>query len=867
MPGNKLMYMSAQKVRDELDSETRKYISGLYSQWAKELQHEQLALKGKMGSGAATRSDFVKYSQLNSLKEKLDAQSNELSLQAMGKIKENIYKMADAVVSDSKVWLKSLGFGTLNGLDVAFSSIPVNSVNALVTGKLYENGFNLSKSIWGDNELTHRDIYSIVAAGMAKNQSTYEIAKNLEKYVNPNKAVPWNLTTQDGVRIYKRKVDYNAQRLARTMIQHSYQQSFYSCAVKNPFINKIIWWANGSRACDFCLDMDGREFDAKSEASLPLDHPNGMCTLEPVIDENYIDKLNDWIVSDEGKYPVIDAFAKEVGYKFGPKAQNPSIIAKNAVKIPSDKSVPLNSGYYKNYDDFVHNASKDELKAFQDAKHAADKNPNKMAGKQFYTEVWSKQAYTGTAEHAAKLEEKAAKIASAEKAKAAQMFGEKYKNVFDLKKDGTKEEIEAFTKAFAAANPGQESNAIMQMLWYDSDYAKKEISAEVANLAKAENIAKKSVSAMAKTNGEIYAAYGDFHVNASVAEKEAFQKAFKAAKDAGKEKFPTQFYNNVWSKKDYQGSKALGEQLIKEAEKTAAKNAPKYKDMKELISSKDQKTIDKVAAELEARGILKKDMVKWSQSNPDEFANVLNNLDKKTPEQIANSKIVEKYKKQSTEEFKNLEKNLNRNLWNEQTRKTTQLYSGSEYREINNYSRLRQKGLSVEEAVNRTWGVNESQAQHYEKFLNALHDTTFSEPCVLRRTGSFSEISGTILGNTERDAIDSFNEYLLNFKDASKLEAELKNRLEGAAYKTLNPTSTSCDYTRQWSTEKVEIFYDCPKGFRGRPIMGDSCFGERESEILLSQGNNIKIKSVEVVEEMKGRDMGMTVKIYCEIIM
>ena len=59
-----------------------------------------------------------------------------------------------------------------------------------------------------------------------ENCSYYEIAKDLESYVRPNARLPWNLRMADGKKIYKKQIDYNAQRLARTLVQHGYQQSF-----------------------------------------------------------------------------------------------------------------------------------------------------------------------------------------------------------------------------------------------------------------------------------------------------------------------------------------------------------------------------------------------------------------------------------------------------------------------------------------------------------------------------------------------------------------------------------------------------------------------------------------------------------------
>ena len=52
------------------------------------------------------------------------------------------------------------------------------------------------------------------------------------------------------------------------------------------------------------------------KTSSPLDHPNGMCTMEPVVmdEEEMLDELAAW-VKGEGDYPEIDKFAKKFGYE------------------------------------------------------------------------------------------------------------------------------------------------------------------------------------------------------------------------------------------------------------------------------------------------------------------------------------------------------------------------------------------------------------------------------------------------------------------------------------------------------------------------------------------------------------------------
>ena len=302
---NKLIFKDAEAARDAIMVSQKKEIEGLYNKWA-----DEIGERAKFYSHKSTASAPVSERYYRELQKQLRATSQEISNEIHSKIKANMYTISDAVVADNIKWLESFGFSK-DGLNAAFSYVPDNVVRNLITGQVYDSGWSLSARIWGDNEQTLKDIYQVMAKGMAENKPIYEIAKDLEKYVRPSAQLPWNLRMSDGKKIFKKQVDYNAQRLARTLAQHSYQQSFIATTQKNPFILEYIWHSNGSRVCPICLDRDGATF--KKDA-LPMDHPNGMCIMEPVVAENMVDQLADWFNSPDGTYPEIDAFAGNFGY-------------------------------------------------------------------------------------------------------------------------------------------------------------------------------------------------------------------------------------------------------------------------------------------------------------------------------------------------------------------------------------------------------------------------------------------------------------------------------------------------------------------------------------------------------------------------
>ena len=310
-----LLFEDAAKAKEAIMVSQQQEIQKLYEEWADDVLDRAWFYSHKTNASAAVSERYYK-----ELYKQMKAQSDQTSKEIQGLITGNMYTIADSVVASNVNWLKSFGFSE-DGLNAAFSYIPHDVVQMLITGQIYQGGWNLSQRIWSDNQQTQKDIYQIMARGLAEQKSVYEIAKDLESYVRPSAKLPWNpvlamKNTKTGEieykRIYKKQVDYNAQRLARTLAQHSYQQSFISTTEKNPFITEYVWHSNGSRVCKLCL---ARHMKVFKKDELPMDHPNGMCTMEPVVVNDMVDQLANWFNSPDGTYPEIDAFAGNFGYE------------------------------------------------------------------------------------------------------------------------------------------------------------------------------------------------------------------------------------------------------------------------------------------------------------------------------------------------------------------------------------------------------------------------------------------------------------------------------------------------------------------------------------------------------------------------
>lgn len=330
-------FMYVEKLKVDLTNAELKSIGKLYEQWAKDIEKEWGNKVTKSQSAAEKRVQMIK------LRTALKREAKQISEQVEKSIKTNIYIMSNDVVDAMYENLKNLGINS-KALRASMASIPQNVVENIVSGAIYGGGagnWRLSKAIWGDSSQTLSNLYKIVGGGIAQNKSIYEIANELSKYVNPRAAKQWNLKDAKGVSIYPKKVEYSAQRLARTLSQHAYQQSIVQTTLKNPMVLGIRWKANGSRVCDICKARDGHVYP-KDE--LPLDHPNGMCVMEPIYLEDSDQMIANWVNSPQGTYPSMDAWAKELGYKFD--GNNPSTPVSNIMRNEDNKKVAKQS--YKN---------------------------------------------------------------------------------------------------------------------------------------------------------------------------------------------------------------------------------------------------------------------------------------------------------------------------------------------------------------------------------------------------------------------------------------------------------------------------------------------------------------------------------------
>lgn len=193
-----------------------------------------------------------------------------------------------------------------------FSQVQDKVVKDIISGNLYKDNKTLSQRIWNYGEEFEKDIQYTINKAMLEKKSAIELAADLEKYIKEpaKRGSDWGSCYPH---LKNKKVDYNAMRLARTSINHAYQNSTIQSSSMNPFIEGTEWQSAliHGRTCELCKERHGRIY---SKDDVPLDHPNGLCTMIPHIPKSLDEvatELRNWV--DGGNNIKLDKWYNQYG--------------------------------------------------------------------------------------------------------------------------------------------------------------------------------------------------------------------------------------------------------------------------------------------------------------------------------------------------------------------------------------------------------------------------------------------------------------------------------------------------------------------------------------------------------------------------
>lgn len=317
MAKQKFSLKNAEQVRQTTTMSQQKEIKRLYEQ----LYQDVTRKVGQLGNNNLQKQNLIL------LQRDIRNRIAQLNSDIQNGIIRDMRIVSNEVVEDTRTFLKQCGFRD-EDIHNAFSYVPDQIIRNITSGNVYQDGWTLSGAIWGYNKRTQEDLSKIISIGTAQGKSAIEIAKELEQYVDPSarktaKTIhSWRYDKAGNKRkdsVYFGKIDYNALRLARTLISHAYQQSFENVNRNDPFVVGYRWLTSNfhGRVCEICraraeTDQFGLGVGVFPKDQLPLDHPNGMCTFEAVIPDSMTDvarKIGQWYQAPIGTYPDIDRYA------------------------------------------------------------------------------------------------------------------------------------------------------------------------------------------------------------------------------------------------------------------------------------------------------------------------------------------------------------------------------------------------------------------------------------------------------------------------------------------------------------------------------------------------------------------------------
>ena len=272
----------------------------------KQFNSVKIELQKKISILGNTKGAKLQKMQLEDAVSSLEQNIVQIYSQFEGELDSSIKQMAETVVKNEHDFMAKAGIS----FKTSFTKIPTDVLSEIKTGAIYNEKWYLSDAIWADQKNKLRDINTIITNGVAAGKTTYEIAKDLEIYVDPKAVKPWAWSKVYPVST--KVIDYNAQRLARTVIAHAYARATIREAKNNPLSEGIMWHsALSERSCEICIERNGKVF---APDDLPLDHPNGLCTytiVTPTMEE-IADRLADWVNGADDK-ELDEWYAKQNG--------------------------------------------------------------------------------------------------------------------------------------------------------------------------------------------------------------------------------------------------------------------------------------------------------------------------------------------------------------------------------------------------------------------------------------------------------------------------------------------------------------------------------------------------------------------------
>lgn len=210
-----------------------------------------------------------------------------------------------------------------------------NIVEQMIKGEVYKDGVGLDSRLWSATNASGRKIEDVIISCLARGISSAEASKIISQFAKSGHHT-WdkNKIREKLGNKYANKygtggLDYEALRLMRTTNTHMAQLTVMNSDTVNPY-NKFVKYHTGhagSRTCSICRDRDGKIFPIHDA---PLDHPNGLCWLSPVMSKDgktelsladMVDDMNDYFDGKPNSGVMTQWLGKSYPRRVEPKPQ------------------------------------------------------------------------------------------------------------------------------------------------------------------------------------------------------------------------------------------------------------------------------------------------------------------------------------------------------------------------------------------------------------------------------------------------------------------------------------------------------------------------------------------------------------------
>ena len=210
-----------------------------------------------------------------------------------------------------------------------------NIVEQMIKGEVYKDGVGLDSRLWSATNASGRKIEDVITSCLARGISSAEASKIISQFAKSGHHT-WdkNKIREKLGNKYANKygtggLDYEALRLMRTTNTHMAQLTVMNSDTVNPY-NKFVKYHTGhagSRTCSICRDRDGKIFPIHDA---PLDHPNGLCWLSPVMSKDgktelsladMVDDMNDYFDGKPNSGVMTQWLGKSYPRRVEPKPQ------------------------------------------------------------------------------------------------------------------------------------------------------------------------------------------------------------------------------------------------------------------------------------------------------------------------------------------------------------------------------------------------------------------------------------------------------------------------------------------------------------------------------------------------------------------